>query len=575
MKFNNFLNSGHSFEEYESHLVFKFRVLNYFVLVGVIFSLLIGVLGDIGIMKIGTIQPLADYLFAAFNLILLAYLRVNKNHFYAVAWLLVLSTFALFITALISVATDEARIVWFYITVYIAYMLLGVRAGIIFSVISVLAVLLAAVYVELQISETAIYTSLFALIVLSLLARAHAIQIDSYESQLREKNRQLGKNIHEMDAALMTEREANQIKTLFLANMSHEIRTPMNGVLSMAQVLQTTELDEHQQDYLRAIERSGKSLLALIDDLLDISKIEAGVFELKPHVFNSWDWIEDLLNQVEPLFEDSSVHFITDIADDLPRWLYADEVRLKQVVINLVSNAAKFTTEGDVRLLINGVARKKYYRLHIEVIDDGIGIPADKQEFIFRDFHQLSPDRIANKGVGLGLPICKNIVEKMQGQIQLISTEGEGSCFMVDVDLQIIEQTDSPQDPAPEVQNNKRLTVLLVEDDRISRLAVETLFRNLGHEVVVAENGEQAVQKLMKHDADVILMDIHMPIMNGIEATRHIKEHQLTRAPVIGMTASVMNDEKEGYFEAGMDALVEKPINFNLLMNVVRSAISR
>ncbi len=574
MNLKTLLTGQHQFDSQQMHLAFKFRVLNYFLLIAVIFGFLIGVLGLVGVMKIGQITPVADCLFALFNGFLIWYLRRDQTNFKRVAHLFVLSTFLLFIVALLTVAADEARIVWFYITVYVAYMILGVRSGIVYTVMSVCSIAVLSSLFELQFTPTAISTFLFALIVLSLLARAHATHIEQYESKLREQNDVLEKNILELDEALVTARSASQVKSLFLANMSHEIRTPMNGVLSMVQVLENTPINEQQQGYLDAIKRSGDTLLVLIDDLLDLSKIESGIFNLHPEVFNSWDMIEDIMNQAEPLFDHHSTVFNADIADNLPLALLGDAVRLKQVIVNLITNAAKFTPAGNVNLKLSAEEDGENYRLIFEVEDNGIGIPRDKLKTIFTAFHQLSTDRIANKGVGLGLSICHKIIEKMQGTIRVTSAEGKGSCFTVDVSLPVAKTDQAPKKSLASSQPGV-LKVLVFEDDNISRAAVTALLRGNGHQVETVVNGRAGIDVLRQSQFDVVLMDIHMPVMNGIEATKTIKAEKLTNAPIIGMTASVMNDEIDSYYEAGMDALVEKPINFEQLMNEVSQQLKK
>ena len=574
MKLRDFLTSTHQFKSNETHLVFKFKVLNYFMMVGVIFGYLVAFLGSQNIMAIGSEQSAVIFIYSCINLLLVWYLRQNKTYFVQVAWVAVLTTLLLYVIAFFNVVTDEARVVWFYIAVYISYMVLSVRAGVIVTVISIAVVIAAHLLIDLQISETAISTFLFALIVLSLLARAHALHVSEYEFKLREQNLKLENNIKEMNDALADAQAATKVKSLFLANMSHEIRTPMNGVLSMAQVLENTELDEQQQTYLESIKRSGDSLLVLIDDLLDISKIESGTFDLNPYEVKTWDMIEDISNQVEPLFDQCSAHFDMDIDDGLPAFLYVDAVRLQQVVVNLIANAAKFTPHGRVVLRIRGRYIESEYQFHIEVEDNGIGIPKEKQDSVFGVFQQVSADRISNKGVGLGLAICQKIIKKMKGSIKLSSEEGKGSCFKIDIKLPVIEM-DNQQEDDELAMEQQALKVLVFEDDNISRLAVRALMGGKGHQVVTVENGQEGVDRLTTEAFDVLLMDIHMPIMNGVEATRLIKEKKLTTAPIIGMTASVMNDEKAGYFEAGMDALVEKPIIFDHLMKVIRKQIKK
>lgn len=573
MKFSNLLTSTHNFSADETHLLFKFRVLNYFMMIGVIFGFIVAFLGSLNVMKIGSEQSAVIFIYAFINVFLVWYLRKNKTHFTLVSWVAVLVTLSLYMIALVNVETDEARVVWFYIAVYIAYMVLSVRAGVIFTLLSIAIVIGASLIIDLHISETAIATFLFALVVLSLLARAHALHVAEYEQKLREQNIKLEKNIKEMDAALIVAQEANKVKSLFLANMSHEIRTPMNGVLSMAQVLQNTNLDEQQKSYLESIKRSGDSLLVLIDDLLDLSKIESGTFNLHPYDVKTWDIIEDVLNQVEPMFEQSSTHFSMDIQEGLPASLHVDAVRLKQVIVNLIANAAKFTPNGEVKLSVHGNYIDDDYHFLIAIKDNGIGIPEEKQKSIFGVFQQLSADRIYNKGVGLGLAICHKIIEKMAGTITLTSAEGEGSCFTIDIVFPTSVMKQRNKKPVQLLQQEK-LRILVFEDDSVSRLAVSALMGSKGHTVVTVENGQEGLDVLTRESFDILLMDIHMPILNGVEATRLIKEKNLTQAPIIGMTASVMNDEKASYFEIGMDALVEKPIIFDYLMEVIEKTLA-
>jgi CheY-like chemotaxis protein len=215
-----------------------------------------------------------------------------------------------------------------------------------------------------------------------------------------------------------------------------------------------------------------------------------------------------------------------------------------------------------------------FYNLHIEVTDTGIGIPKNKIKSIFEPFQQLSPNRIYNKGVGLGLPICKRIIEAMNGKVEVESVEGKGTKFSLDIifpigDINKIEKESKTTDVSL-----KQIKILLVEDDQISRLAVKTWLGDKGHEVVIAENGKQAVDYLEENRVDVILMDVHMPEMDGVEATEIIKDKNLSAAPIIGMTASVMNQERKSYVEAGMDVLIEKPINFDKLVGIIKEKLN-
>ena len=542
--------------------------------ISLFFGALIGGLGLVGLMDIGKIQPVTNITYAFYQAFLIWILRKNKSYYRKVAWAQVLASLTVFAIALATVVHDEFRIAWFYVALYLSYMLLGERAGNILTVASIIIIVLMHQYLDLHLSDTAIQTAVFSLLVFGLLSRVYNTQIKNFETQLQNKNYDLAAVIKNLDFALEGAHAASKAKSLFLANMSHEIRTPMNGMLSLAQVLRTTNLDEQQHEYLQSIERAGGILISLIDDLLDLARIESGRLEVNIKVFKLWEFIEDILLQSEYLFDKKEVHFNVDISDSLPTYLVTDDVRLKQVVINLINNAVKFTSEGEVNLILNGeMTDNEHFNLRIEVNDTGMGIPEDKRESIFEPFQQLSPTRIYNKGVGLGLPICKKIIDTLGGTIKIDSTEGKGSRFILAFNFATAEKTEEKEEPLIKNITFDPITVLLVEDDEISCLAVKTWLQGKKHEVIVAENGKVAVDYLQKNDVDVILMDVHMPEMNGIEATKIIKENNLTQAPIIGMTASVMNEERKGYIDAGMDVLVEKPVNFESLMKIVQDKI--
>jgi len=542
--------------------------------ISVFFGWLIGAFGLFGVMDIGAVQPATNIIYGFYNLLLIFLLRQNKLGFRKVAWAQVIASLLVFAIALVTVLHDEFRIAWFYVAIYLSYMLLGERAGNILTFVSMLIVVLTHYFLDLHLSNTAIETAVFSLIVFGLLSRVYNTQIKSYETQLQNNNEELELGIKKLDVALEDANTANKTKSLFLANMSHEIRTPMNGMLSLMQVMQTTELDEKQRDYLHSIERSGSILVRLIDDLLDLSKVESGKLEINAKAFKVWEFIEDILLQAEYLFDDKNINFNVSVSNDLPSRLISDDVRLKQVVVNLINNAVKFTSEGEVNLVVNGSQFDHHFKLHIEVSDTGMGIPEDKIESIFEPFQQLST-RIYNKGVGLGLPISKKIIDALGGKIKISSTLGQGSSFILDFFFPIAEGESINYVNTEKPIELDSITILLVEDDKISRLAVKSWLKDKGHKVIISEDGKKAVEYLEKNEVDIILMDVHMPVMNGIEATKIIKERSLSNAPIIGMTASVMNDERKSYLKAGMDVLVEKPVNFKSLMGIVKEWLQK
>ena len=571
---SNFLTSGFDFDESEGHLKFRFRTLNYFMAIALSFGALIGTLGLFDLMAIGEIQPIVNITYTFYNIFLIVLLRKNKNWYRHVAWAQVIASLLVFAIALATVVHDEFRIAWFYIALYLTYMLLGERSGNILTLISIIVIILLHQYLDLQLSDTAIETAIFSLIVFGLLSRVYNTQIKNYEAVLEGKNYDLAEGIKKLDTALEDAHAASKTKSLFLANMSHEIRTPMNGMLSLVQVLRTTELDEKQREYLQSIDRAGGILMSLIDDLLDLSRIESGRLDVNTDTFKLWEFLEDILLQAEHLFDEKDVNFNVDISDELPTYLITDNVRLRQVVINLINNAVKFTSEGEVNFIMNGEwLDDGNYHLYIEISDTGMGIPEEELDSIFEPFQQLSPKRIYNKGVGLGLPICKKIIDALGGEIKIHSVVGRGSRFIVDFIFPTAEEYIAKEEKVVSDEPLKPINILIVEDDQISRLAVTTWLDDKGHKIIIAENGKLAVDYLQENNVDVILMDVHMPVMDGIQATKIIKEKNLSQAPIIGMTASVMNDERKSYFDAGMDVLVEKPVNFKDLMDIIKDKL--
>lgn len=373
--------------------------------------------------------------------------------------------------------------------------------------------------------------------------------------------------------------EASEAKTQFLANMSHEIRTPLNGILGMAQILKLKKLPTEQYDQVQTIVESSQSLLTILDDILDFSKIEAGKVTAEKLPFD----MDPLLQEVEKLFmpvaEEKNLNFILDIRSGFPDRLLGDAPKLRQVLINLLSNAVKFTVEGSVTLGVESVNKSHGQTdLRFEVIDTGIGIEESRLESIFESFNQAD-NSITREfgGTGLGLAITDRLVDLMGGRITVQSQAGYGTSFEVLIAFDLCDEKMGKEkinkNRKKEAQNGK---VLLVEDNRINQLVALKFLEHLGFEVDSAVNGQEAVEMAKASEYDVVLMDIQMPIMDGITACQEIRKIPGAKdTPVIAMTANAMEGDRDTYIEAGLDDYIAKPVHLTDLEKILKANLPR
>ncbi len=361
---------------------------------------------------------------------------------------------------------------------------------------------------------------------------------------------------------------ANQAKSEFLANMSHEIRTPMNGIIGMSQLLETTFLTSEQKEYISALSCSCNNLLSIINDILDLSKIEAEKLEINLCPFNLRKCITELVSTQKSRIEERGLYCRVDIAPELPDELIGDEFRIKQILLNLLVNAIKFTKNGGITVSASLIERlNTVFVIDIAVKDTGIGIPASAQAHIFEPFNQADGS-ISNRfgGTGLGLTICRHLTELMGGSIRLESTEGNGSTFYLRLALNYADSAEESLQKSDDLVMNLDVTglnVLLAEDNQINLLHFTALLRKMGCHVTVANNGREALDRLKTGKFDVVLMDIKMPIMNGDEALRLLRKEESEKGghqPVIALTAFALKGDRESFIEKGFDGYLSKPI---------------
>jgi PAS domain S-box-containing protein len=367
--------------------------------------------------------------------------------------------------------------------------------------------------------------------------------------------------------------DAVKSKQQFLSNMSHEIRTPMNAIIGFTKVVLKTELNEKQQEYLNAIKVSGDALIVLINDILDLAKVDAGKMTFTNTPFKLSDSISAMLHLFETKIQEKNLEFIKEYDANIPDVIMGDPVRLHQIILNLVSNAIKFTNAGKITVSVRQIsADDKRVQIEFSIIDTGIGIAQNKLRNIFDDFQQATSEtsRLYG-GTGLGLAIVKQLVESQGGSISVRSDLGKGSVFSFILGFNKTQaKVEIETGPEPEIENRtKKVNILVVEDILLNQLLMKTVLEEFGFDLEIAGNGKLALEALKRSKFDIILMDLQMPEMNGFEATTYIRKNLSSEIPIIALTADVTTMDVEKCKAIGMNDYISKPINEKLLYSKI------
>lgn len=386
--------------------------------------------------------------------------------------------------------------------------------------------------------------------------------------ELRTKNIQL-------DAQKKIAERAVFAKDSFLANMSHEIRTPLNAIIGFTDLLAQTKLDTVQQDYISSVQVAGENLLLIVNDILDLSKIESGNLVIEVQPFN----LKKTLKHIYKLLKvkvPNGIEFNLFLDADMPDLVVGDQGRLNQILVNLTGNALKFTEEGEVTVSVKLVAETDdHYLLRFSVKDTGIGIPEDKLATIFERFKQAEESTTRRfGGTGLGLNIVKQLVELHDAEIQVKSKEDRGSEFFFVFNYKKAKATEIKPKTLSEEKLGK-LKILLCEDNFLNQKLVKSVIHNFGFELDIAENGEAGIELLSKNSYDLVLMDLQMPVKDGYQTTEYIRNEMKSTIPIIAMTAHSLVGEQERCFDVGMDAYVPKPFKQAALLQAIKTVMTK
>jgi len=380
----------------------------------------------------------------------------------------------------------------------------------------------------------------------------------------------------ELESSRLAAESSNMAKSEFLANMSHELRTPLHGILGFTQILQRNEaLMSEIGSAVNTIHRSGEHLLMMINDILDLSKIEAQKLELRESEIYMPGFLETIVEIIRVRASQQQISFVVNINKNIPTGISADETRLRQILLNLLGNAVKFTRKGEVRFSVN---RSGHGLLHFKIEDTGIGIPKDKIQEIFLPFHQVASKLIHTEGTGLGLAICSRLLKIMNSDLSVSSEQGKGSCFefyLPITEINLSSDIIKPRNQKIVGYDGRNIKILVCDDLKTNRDVLSQLLTDIGFEVIEASDGREGLEKSLAHHPDIILMDLMMPEMNGFEATRAIRNMpEIKDTAIIAVSAGVFNQTRNDCLDAGCDDFIPKPVITDELLEKISKHLS-
>jgi signal transduction histidine kinase/ActR/RegA family two-component response regulator len=397
----------------------------------------------------------------------------------------------------------------------------------------------------------------------------------SAEERLNSTVNQLEKEVHDRSWAEAEARQSEEAKSTFLAAMSHELRTPLNGVIGASQLLQNDGgLSQKKQELVNVVLRSSETLLELINNVLDLSRLDADAIELEREPLDLRDVVG---SSVEPLrfqAQEKGLAFNMVVEDDVPAWIKGDSTRLRQVVLNLVGNAVKFTNSGEVSVIVDTALE----RIRMKISDTGIGIPKEAQASLFEPYVQASKSTQRKfGGSGLGLTIVRKLVSAMNGKIVVDSVPGRGTIFTVFLPMEACPAPLKRPPNAPELRVPRQLHIVVADDNAVNRMVLCRMLEEDGHRVVTMSNGREVTDYIPKHEVDVVFIDLQMPVMDGVSAFKRIRAMSGKRAstPVIAVTANVLTESQQEMEEIGMNGFLTKPFHLSDLREVLHDAVQR